>query len=127
MVTLIARFQVDGYERRQVTGLDADWFGLMTFTKTFIAGIIGHATTLFMAAGSQEGSRSYVATERITGRLDGGEEGSVTVQHGGLESDPGTWFGHNVPNTGTRGFGRRAGAARVADGDPGCDFASHLG
>ena len=96
-MTLIARFQVDGYEPRQVTGLDADWFGLMTFTKTFTEGIIGHATTLFMAAGSQEGSRSYVATERITGHLDGGEEGSVTVQHGGLESDPGTWFGHIVP------------------------------
>jgi len=104
MVALIARFQVDGYEPRQVTGLDADWFGLMTFEKTFTAGIIGHATTLFMAAGSQEGSRSYVATERITGRLDGGEEGSVTVQHGGLESDPGTWFGHIVPDTGTGGF-----------------------
>ena len=87
-MTLIARFQVDGYEPRQVTGLDADWFGLMTFAKTFTSGIIGHATTLFMAAGSQEGSRSYVATERITGRPDGGEEGSVTVQHGGLESDP---------------------------------------
>ena len=29
MVTLIARFQVDGYEPRQVTGLDADWFGLV--------------------------------------------------------------------------------------------------
>jgi hypothetical protein len=56
MMTLIARFQVDGYEPRQVTGLDADWFGLMTFAKTFTAGIIGHATTLFMAAGSQEGS-----------------------------------------------------------------------
>jgi hypothetical protein len=41
MVTLIARFQVDGYEPRQVTGLDADWFGLMTFAKTFTAGITG--------------------------------------------------------------------------------------
>ena len=103
-MTLIARFQVDGYEPRQVTGLDADWFGLMTFAKTFTSGITGHATTLFMAAGSQEGSRSYVATERITGRPDGGEEGSVTVQHGGLESDPDVWFGHIVPNTGTGGF-----------------------
>ena len=36
-MTLIARFQVDGYEPRQVTGLDADWFGLMTFAKTFTA------------------------------------------------------------------------------------------
>ena len=103
-MTLIARFQVDGYEPRQVTGLDADWFGLMTFAKTFTSGITGHATTLFMAAGSQEGSRSYVATERITGRPDGGEEGSVTIQHGGLESDPEVWFGHIVPKHRYRGL-----------------------
>jgi hypothetical protein len=109
-VTLIARFAVDGYEVRQVDGLDADWVGLMTFAKTFTAGIIGHATTLFMAAGSEEGSRSYVATERITGHPDGGAEGSVTVQHGGLESDPATWFGHIVPGTGTGGS--RGGRAR---------------
>ena len=64
---LVARFQVDGYEIRTVEGLEADWVGLMTFAKTFTAGIVGHATTLFMAAGSEEGSRSYVATERITG------------------------------------------------------------
>ena len=62
----------------------------MTFAKTFTSGIVGHATTLFMAAGTEEGSRSYVATERITGHTDDGQEGSVTVQHGGLESDPGT-------------------------------------
>ncbi len=29
--TLIARFQVDSFEPRQVTGLDAEWVGLMTF------------------------------------------------------------------------------------------------
>ena len=49
--------------------------GLMTFAKTFTSGIIGHATTLFMAAGTEEGSRSYVATERITGHTDGGSGG----------------------------------------------------
>ena len=31
---MIARFQVDGAEPRQVAGLDADWFPLMTFAKT---------------------------------------------------------------------------------------------
>ena len=66
-MTLIARFTVDGFEPRQVTGLEADWFTLLTFAKTFTAGITGHATTVFMAAGTEEGSRSYVATERITG------------------------------------------------------------
>src|SRR5207244_2778664 len=86
---------------------------------TFTAGITGHATTLFMAAGSQEGSRSYVATERITGRLDGGEEGSVTVQHGGLESDPDVWFGHIVPGTGTGAFAGWSGSARIRHGGVG--------
>jgi len=119
---LVARFQVDGYEIRKVEGLEADWVGLMTFAKTFTAGIIGQATTLFMAAGSDEGSRSYVATERITGHLEGGEEGSVTVQHGGLESDPATWFGHIVPGTGTGGFAGWSGSARIVHDDQGAFF-----
>ena len=119
---LVARFQVDGYEIRKVEGLEADWVGLMTFAKTFTAGITGHATTLFMAAGSEEGSRSYVATERITGHPEGGEDGSVTVQHGGLESDPATWFGHIVPGTGTGGFAGWSGSARIVHDDRGAFF-----
>ena len=121
-MTLIARFQVDGYEPRQVAGLDADWFGLMTFAKTFTSGITGQATTVFMSAGTEEGSRSYAATERITGRTDDGREGSVTVQHGGLESDPDTWFGHIVPGTGTGGFAGWTGSARIVHDDQGAYF-----
>jgi hypothetical protein len=122
MMTLIARFKVDSFEPRQVAGLDADWVGLMTFAKTFTAGITGQSTTLFMSAGSQEGSRSYVATERISGRTDDGREGSVIVQHGGLESDPGTWFGHIVPGTGTGGFADWSGSARIVHDDQGASF-----
>jgi hypothetical protein len=65
---MIARFQVDGFEPRQVAGLERDWFSLMTFAKTFTSGIVGKATTLFMSAGTEEGSRSYLATERISAR-----------------------------------------------------------
>jgi hypothetical protein len=122
MMTLIARFKVDGFEPRQVTGLEADWVSVLTFAKTFTSGIVGHATTLFMSAGTQEGSRSYVATERITGRTDDGSEGSVTVQHGGLESDPATWFGHIVPGTGTGGFTGWSGSARIVHDDQGAHF-----
>jgi hypothetical protein len=122
MMTLIARFKVDGFEPRQVTGLEADWVTVLTFAKTFTSGIVGHATTLFMSAGTQEGSRSYVATERITGRTDDGSEGSVTVQHGGLESDPATWFGHIVPGTGTGGFAGWSGSARIVHDDQGAYF-----
>jgi hypothetical protein len=121
-MTLIARFDVDGFEPATVTGLDADWVGVLTFAKSFTAGIVGSATTLFMSAGTEEGSRSYVATERITGRTDAGLEGAVTVQHGGLESDPDTWFGHIVPGTGTGDWGGWAGSARIVHDDQGAYF-----
>jgi hypothetical protein len=122
-VTLIARFKVDGFEPRQVTGLDADWVGVLTFAKTFTAGILGEATTVFMSAGTEEGSRSYVATERISGRLETGDaEGQLTVQHGGLESDPATWFGHIVPGTGTGPFAGWSGSARIIHDDEGPFF-----
>jgi hypothetical protein len=121
-MTLIARFTVDDATPLQVPGIDGDWVGVMRFTKTFTAGIVGSATTLFMSAGSVEGSRSYVATERISGRTDDGVEGSVTVQHGGLESEPDTWFGHIVPHTGTGGFAGWTGSARIAHDDAGAFF-----
>jgi hypothetical protein len=126
-MTLIVRFTVDSFEPRQVTGLEADWFGLMTFAKTLTAGIAGHATTVFMSAGIEEGSRSYAATERITGRTDGGREGLVTIQHAGLESDPGSWFGHIVPGTGTGGFAGWTGSARIVHDDQGAYFEINLG
>jgi hypothetical protein len=119
---LIARFRVDGATPAEVTGLDADWVGLLTFAKTFTSGILGSATTLFMSAGTVEGSRSYVATERITGRTDDGREGAFTVQHGGLESDPTTWFGHIVPHTGTGDFADWTGSARIQHDDEGAYF-----
>ena len=119
---LIARFRVDGATPAEVTGLDADWVGLLTFAKTFTSGILGSATTVFMSAGTVEGSRSYVATERITGRTDDGREGAFTVQHGGLESDPTTWFGHIVPHTGTGDFADWAGSARIQHDDEGAYF-----
>ncbi|HEY2285765.1 MAG TPA: DUF3224 domain-containing protein [Streptosporangiaceae bacterium] len=120
--TLIARFTVTGFEPRVVPGVDGDWVSVLTFAKTFTAGITGQATTLFMSAGTQEGDRSYVATEQITGRTEDGREGSVTVQHGGLESDPATWFGHIVPGTGTGGFAGWSGSARIVHDDQGAFF-----
>ena len=119
-MTLIARFQVDGYEPRQVTGFDADWFGLMTFAEDLHPGTMRAATTVVVhGRGSREGSRSYVATGQITGPR---RTGSVTVQHGGLESDPEVWFGHIVPNTGTGGFAGWSGSARILHDDKGAYF-----
>ena len=124
-MTLIARFQVNGFEPRQISGLDADWVSVLTFSKTFTAGIVGEATTVFMSAGV-EGTRSYVATEQITGQTDDGRRGSVVLQHGGLESDPASTFGHIVPNTGTGDFAGWAGSARIEHDDQGAFFAIDL-
>lgn len=121
-MTLIARFSVDRAEPTEAAGMAADWVGLLIFSKTFSAGIKGSATTLFMSAGTDDGARAYVATERITGRVEGGQDGSVVVQHGGLESDPATWFGHIVPGTGTGGFAGWAGSARIQHDDEGAYF-----
>lgn len=124
-MTLIARFTIDAFQSRQIDGVDASWLGVLTFAKTFTAGIVGEATTVFMSAGA-EGSRSYVATERITGQTEDGRHGSVTVQHGGLESDPDTWFGHIVPNTGTEDFAGWAGSARIVHDADGAFFEINL-
>jgi hypothetical protein len=120
-MTLMARFLVNSFEPRQIEGLAADWFSLLLFKKEFTSGITGQATTIFLHAGP-EGSRSYVATEQITGRTEDGSEGSVTVQHGGVESDPGSVFGHIVPGTGTGGFAGWAGSAIIRHDDQGAYF-----
>jgi hypothetical protein len=121
-MALIARFQVDGAEPISVAGIEGGWVQVLKFSKTFMSGIVGKATTLFTAAGSEEGTRSYVATERVEGRTDDGLEGAVTIQHGGLESDPGTWFGHIVPKTGTGGFSGWSGSARIVHDEDGAYF-----
>lgn len=125
-MALVARFTVEGAQPTQLADLEADWVGLLIFTKTFTSGIIGTATTLFMSAGTEEGSRSYVATERISGRTEDDREGTFTVQHGGLESDPSTWFGHIVPKTGTGDFVDWAGSARIQHDDVGAYFEIEL-
>lgn len=121
-MTLLARFVVDSAEPTRAEGLDAEWVGMLVFRKTFTSGLVGSSTTLFMSAGSVEGSRSYVATELISGLTEDGREGSFVVQHGGLESDPATWFGHIVPSTGTGGFAGWTGSARIEHDDDGAYF-----
>ena len=121
-MTLYARFRVDKAEPSSVPGIEHGWANVMVFTKTFLTGIDGTATTLFMSAGSVEGRRSYVATELIVGRTEDGRDGSFVVQHGGVEDDPATWFGHIVPATGTGGFRSWVGSARIQHDNKGPYF-----
>ncbi|MFI7586180.1 DUF3224 domain-containing protein [Spongisporangium articulatum] len=125
-MSLIARFAVTGVEPREVEGVDAAWVGAMTMYKTFAGGIAGTSVLLFVASGEVEGERSYFAAERITGSVDGGAEGSVTIHHGGLESSPESWFGHVVPHSGSGSFEGWAGTAKIEHDADGAYFVIDL-
>jgi uncharacterized protein DUF3224 len=121
-MTLIARFDVNGWDERAIEGLEGGWVGAVQMRKEFTEGITGSSVALFVSSGETEGQRSYFAAERITGATDDGRSGSVTVHHGGLESAPETWFGHVVPGSGTEGWAGWAGSARIEHDDRGAFF-----
>lgn len=122
MARLTARFSVTSWDEHPLDGIDGDWVGAVRMNKTFFAGLVGTSTAVFASSGPVEGHRAYLAIERINGSTDDGHTGSVTVHHGGLESDPSTWFGHVVPHSGTGDFAEWRGSARIEHDDEGAYF-----
>ena len=120
--TIIVRFEISGWEETDLPGLAAEIAYAAKMRKTFSDGLDGSSEGLFISSGTDEGNRSYIAVERITGTLADGRRGSLTVHHGGLESDPATWFGHIVPGTGTDDLAGVSGSARIAHDDTGAFF-----
>lgn len=123
---MIARFEITGWDPVDLPGIDG-WTSGVKMGKTFTEGITGTSEGLFMHAGEVEGQRAYMATERIAGTLDDGRSGSFVVQHGGLESDPDTWFGYIVPGTGTEDFASLTGVAPIRHDETGAHFAFTFG
>lgn len=122
---------MDGWDERQIEGISDEgsggWVGAVEMRKTFTTGLQGTSTALFVSSGDVDGERSYFAAERITASVDGGEPGSVTVHHGGLESVPDSWFGHIVPHSGTGGLADWSGSARIVHDEQGAYFVFQLG
>lgn len=121
MVQLIARFSVTGWDEQPLTGLDGGWLQAVRMSKSFSSGLVGESVALFVSAGEVEGQRCYFATERITTPA-----GSVTVQHGGLESAPDRWFGSIVPQSGEGEFAAWSGTAKIEHDDEGAYFVFDL-
>jgi hypothetical protein len=119
---IVARFQITGWEETDLPGLTAGAASGAKMTKTFSEGIDGTSEGLFISSGTEEGSRSYIAVECIAGTLADGRSGSFIVHHGGLESDPNTWFGHIVPGTGAGDLAGIAGSARIVHDEQGAFF-----
>ena len=123
---IVARFQITGWEETELPGLAEGTASGAKMTKEFTEGLVGSSEGLFISSGTEEGSRSYVAVERITGTLPDGRSGSFTVHHGGLESSPETWFGHIVPGTGEGDFAVFAGRAKISHDEHGAFFTIDL-
>ena len=125
--TIVARFDVTGWDPSTIEGLDVDWVGAITMRKTFTEGMTGESVAHFVSSGDEESGRGYLAVERITGHLDDGRSGSVTVHHGALQhpDDPSA-FGWVVPGTGTGDFAGWIGAAKIHHDDRGPYFVFSL-
>ncbi len=121
--TIVARFDVVGWDPSTISGLDVDWVGAIVMRKTFTEGLIGESVAHFVSSGTEESGRGYLAVERITGTLDDGRSGSVTVHHGALQhpDDPSA-FGWIVPGTGTGDFASWIGTAKIHHDDRGASF-----
>src|ERR1700712_2919321 len=123
---LVARFIVTEFEPTHLHGIDDDWVGAVTMRKDFTGGIHGSSIAHFVSSGD-EGSRGYLAVERITGELDDGRRGAFTVHHGALDhpTDDSS-FGYIIPGTGTGDFQDFAGPARIVHDDEGPYFVFDL-
>jgi hypothetical protein len=126
--TITARFEVTGWEPAALPGLaeasgaPADWIDAVTMRKTYTEGLVGSSVAHFVSSGD-ETSRGYLAVERITGTLDDGRRGAVTVHHGALQHpDDDSAFGYIVPGTGTDAFAGFHGQARILHDDAGPYF-----
>lgn len=125
--TITARFDVTGWEPADLPGIDGDWLGAVVMRKTYTEGLVGESVAHFVSSGTEQDGRGYLAAERITGRLEDGRDGSVTVHHGALQH-PGdaSAFGYIVAGTGTGDFVGFRGRARIEHDDRGAYFVFEL-
>ena len=125
--TITARFDVTGWEPADLVGIDGDWVGAVVMRKAYTEGLVGESVAHFVSSGTEEGGRGYLAAERITGRLDDGRTGSLTVHHGALQHpDDASAFGHIIPGTGTGDFAGFRGRARIEHDERGAFFVFEL-
>jgi hypothetical protein len=119
---IIARFEITRWDDTSLPGVEDGWATAAIMAKTFTSGIEGSSDGLFITSGETEGQRAYMATERVTGTLPDGREGSFVVQHGGLESEPDSWFGYIVPGSGTGALQGVSGSAPIHHDEDGAYF-----
>jgi len=100
--TIVARFQITGWEETDLPNLPNETASGAKMTKQFTDAIAGSSEGLIITSGIDEGSRAYVAVERVKpAPCRMAARGRSRSTNGGLSRRRKTWFGHIVPGTGT--------------------------
>lgn len=120
--SIVARFDITSREATPLPGVTGDWATGAKMRKVFNGDVFGSSTGVIISSGEDVGERSYIATERVTCTFPDGRTGSFTVQHGGLGSDPDTWFGHIVPGSGNADLVGIGGSAVISHDVEGAFF-----
>ena len=111
--TVVARFDVVAWDPASLPQIDGDWVSAITMRKTYTAGIVGSSIAHFISSGD-EANRAYLAAEQISGTLDDGRTGTITIHHGGVQSiAANTSFGYLIPGTGSGDFADWHGTALI--------------
>jgi hypothetical protein len=107
MKQAVAHFDVTGWNEAPYDGEDGGVrLSRAEVTKTFRGALEGHSTAILLMCQANpddlDAGGGFVASEKVTGQLDG-REGSFVIQHGGLAGgdQERRTFGNVVPGTGT--------------------------
>jgi hypothetical protein len=119
MTTTTSAFTVDTWQDQPYDEQEGVSLARVQVTKTFHGDLEGRSTAELITVGGQEGSRAYVALERVVGTLRG-RSGTFVLHHTAIDSPrlrSAAWI--VVPGTGTgelRGIHGTAQIAIDADG-----------
>lgn len=123
---IIIRFDIIAWDETSLPGVVDGWANGAKMRKALTGDVPGASEGLFISSGVNDGERAYIATERITCTLPDNRTGSFTIQHGGLEADPGSWFGYIVSGTGTGDLEGITGSCKIQHDDQGAFFMLEL-
>ena len=119
MARATGTFDVDNWEQDAIDDRDGVSLGRVCLTKTFHGEIEGTSSVEMLSVGARNGSRAYVAMERIVGTVRS-RSGSFVLSHSATEvggAREGTLL--VVPDSGTGELAGLRGSAEIVIGADG--------
>jgi hypothetical protein len=118
MTQITASFEVTGWDQEPYEQRDGLCLSRAEVRKAFSGALTGSSVAQLLLAEAADG-RGYVASELVTGELEG-RSGTFVIQHGGVaEGDATRNFGHIVPGSGSGDLAGLRGEAAFAHDEQG--------